>query len=115
MLCEADMYEQQRSRRLAYGAAVLAPAVTLLVRWPLEMVLGDRVLCMGFFPAILIVAYLGGFWPGILATVLSALAATLVLIDLHHSFEVAKVHEAIALSLLVLVGVLAGHSRPSSS
>jgi two-component system, sensor histidine kinase and response regulator len=100
------MYEQQRSRRLAYGAAVLAPAVTLLVRWPMEMVLGDRILYMGFFPAILIVAYLGGFWPGILATVLSALAATFVLIDLHQSFEVAKVHGAIALSLLVLVGAM---------
>lgn len=100
------MYEQQQRRRLVYAAAVLAPAVTLLVRWPLEMVLGDRVLYMGFFPAILIVAYLGGFWPGILATVLSALAAALVLIDLHHSLDIAKVHDAIALSLVVLVGAM---------
>ncbi len=102
------MYEQKRSRRLAYGAAVLAPAVTLLIRWPMQPVLGDRVLYTSFFPAILIVGYLGGLWPGILATVLSALAASLVLLDLHHSFELANVHDGIALSLLLLVGAMIG-------
>src|ERR1700721_2357078 len=44
VFCEADMNERPSRRRLVYFAAVLAPAVTLLVRWPLELVLGDKVL-----------------------------------------------------------------------
>jgi K+-sensing histidine kinase KdpD len=70
------MHEKQRARLVAYGVAMLSPAVTLLVRWPLDVVLGDRVLYMTFFPAVLLAAYFGGFWPGLLATALSALAAT---------------------------------------
>ena len=70
------MNEQRRARLVAYGVAVLAPAVTLLVRWPLVLVLGDRVLYTAFFPAVLFAAYLGGIGPGLLATLLSALAAT---------------------------------------
>ena len=69
------MHEKQRARLVAYSVAVLAPAVTLLVRWPLDAVLGDRVMYMAFFPAVLLAAYFGGFWPGLLATALSALAA----------------------------------------
>jgi hypothetical protein len=37
------MSDRSRARLISYGLAVLAPAVTLLVRWPLDAVLGDRV------------------------------------------------------------------------
>ena len=67
------MNEPRLARLIANGVAVVAPAVTLLVRWPLDVVLGDRVLYMAFFPAVLLASYLGGFWPGLLATILSAL------------------------------------------
>ncbi|MDB5310908.1 MAG: domain S-box protein [Gemmataceae bacterium] len=100
------MPETSRARLLAYSLAVLAPAVTLLVRWPLAAVLGDRVLYMTFFPAVLIVAYVGGFWPGFLATVLSALAASYFLVAPLYSLEIASVHDALALSLLVLAGMM---------
>jgi hypothetical protein len=42
LIFEADMYGQQPSRRLAYVGAVLTPAVTMLLCWPLVVVLGDR-------------------------------------------------------------------------
>ncbi len=100
------MHETPRSRLIAYSMAVLAPVVTLLVRWPLEAVLGDRVLYIPYFPAILIVAYVGGFWPGLLATVLSALTAAWFLIERHYSFEITNVRDLVALSLLLLVGTL---------
>ena len=61
--------------------AVLAPAVSLLVRWPLWPVLGDTVPHMTFFPAVMIAAYFGGFWPGLLATILGAVAANYFLTD----------------------------------
>src|SRR3984957_5925350 len=79
--CEVSMNEQRRARLIASGVAVVAPAVTLLVRWPLDVVLGDRVLYMAFFPAVLLASYFGGFWPALLAPVLSALAATYFLVE----------------------------------
>ena len=57
------MTETPRARLVAYSVAVLAPAVSLLVRWPLAPVLGDAVPHMTFFPAVMVAAYLGGFWP----------------------------------------------------
>src|SRR5262249_2319290 len=72
---EVAMHEKPRARLVAYGVAVLATAVSLLVRWPLWPVLGDAVPHMTFFPAVMLAAYLGGFRPGLLAPLLSAAAA----------------------------------------
>jgi PAS domain S-box-containing protein len=57
---------------VAYGVAVLATGVSLLVRWPLFPLLGYHSPLMTFFPAIILSAYLGGFWPGSVATLLGA-------------------------------------------
>src|SRR5262245_2027730 len=106
------MHESPRTRLVAYGVALLGTAVTLLIEWPLWPVQGDRVLYMAFFPVVLIAAYLGGFWPGLLATVLSALAATYFLVDPPHSLAITTVHDAVAVSLFVLVGaVISGLSE----
>ena len=40
----------------------------------------DRFLRRGPFPAVLIAACLGGFWPGLLATVVSTFGATYFLV-----------------------------------
>src|SRR5262249_52979703 len=101
-----SMNEQRRARLIAYGVAVVAPAVTLLVRWPLDVVLGDRVLYMAFFPTVLLASYFGGFWPGLLATVLSALAATYFLLYPLFSLEISPVRRPVAVTLAVLVGAL---------
>jgi PAS domain S-box-containing protein len=103
---EVGLNETPRGRRIAYGMALLAPALTLLVRWPLGAVLGDRVLYMAFFPAILIAAYLGGFRPGLLATVVSAIVATYFLVEPPYSLEIASIRNTTALGLLVLVGAI---------
>ena len=86
--------------------AVLAPAVSLLIRWPLWPVLGDAVPHMTFFPAVMIAAYFGGFWPGLLATVLSAVAANYFLTQQLASFHVTSVNDVAALILFVLVGAI---------
>src|SRR5580704_4461429 len=75
LLGGCSMNETPRARRIAYSVAVLAPAVSLLLRWPLWPVLENAFPHMTFFPAVMIAAYLGGFWPGLLATGLSAFAA----------------------------------------
>src|SRR5438552_15762591 len=100
------MHDTPRARLVAYSVAVLAPAVSLLVRWPLWPVLGDAVPHMTFFPAVMIAAYFGGFWPGLLATALSAVAANYFLTGQLRSFHVTSVNDVAALILFVLVGTI---------
>jgi signal transduction histidine kinase len=64
-----------RSAPLRYGFAVLAVLVALLIRWPLQPVLGEDVLFLFFFPAIAVAAWFGGMGAGLLATALSTLAS----------------------------------------
>jgi two-component system, sensor histidine kinase and response regulator len=92
------MHEGRRARALAYGIAVLAPAISLLLRWPLWPVLGDAVPHMTFFPAVMIAAYFGGFWPGLLATFLSAIGANYFLTGQLPSFRAKSVSDVVALS-----------------
>src|SRR6267142_2549789 len=96
---EVGMNETPRARLVAYGVAVLAPAVSLLIRWPLWPVLGDAVPHMTFFPAVMIAAYLGGFGPGLLATILSAIAANFLFPKHLPSYQTTHVNEVAALIL----------------
>ena len=100
------MHETPRPRLVAYGVAVLATAVSLLARWPLRPVLGDAVPHMTFFPAVMVAAYVGGFWPGLLATLLSAAAANYFLTGQLSSFQVGSVNDVAAVILFVLVGTI---------
>ncbi len=99
------MPETPRTRLVVYSVAVLAPVVSLLVRWPLWPMLEDAVPHLTFFPAVMIAAYFGGFWPGLLATGLSAFAANYFL-PRQSSFHFTSVKDVVALSLFVLVGVI---------
>src|SRR4030088_2473394 len=100
------MFQGRRARAMAYGLAVLAPAVSLLIRWPLWPWLGDAVPHMTFFPAVMIAAYVGGLWPGLLATLLSALAANYFLNKQLASLQFKSVNDAAALVLFLLVGAI---------
>jgi PAS domain S-box-containing protein len=100
------MNESPRARFVAYSVAVLAPAVSLLVRWPLWTVLEDRLPHMTFFPGVALAAYYGGLRPGLLATVLSALAAGYFLLMTHSSFPISYAHVAFGFCLFVLVGAM---------
>lgn len=100
------MHDTPRARLVAYSVAVLATVVSLLVRWPLWPVLGDAVPHMTFFPAVMIAAYFGGFWPGTVATVLSAVAANYFLTGQLRFLHVTSVNDVTALILFVLVGLI---------
>jgi PAS domain S-box-containing protein len=103
---EVGMPDTRRARLVAYTVAVLATTVSLLVRWPLRPVLEDAVPHMTFFPAVMIAAYVGGFWPGLLATLLSAVAANYFLIEQLRSDPATRVNDVAALILFVLVGTI---------
>ena len=77
-----------------------------MARWPLPAALADQVLYTAFLPAVLIAAYLGGFGPGLLATVVSALAATFFLVEPLYSFAINSGSDAVALVVFLLVGVI---------
>src|ERR1700751_6480958 len=100
------MPEKPPPRLLAYGVALLATLGSLLIRWPLWPVLKDTVPHMTFFPAVMIAAYFGGFWPGLLATGLSAVAANYFLTGQLRSFRVTSVNDVVALILFLLVGTI---------
>jgi PAS domain-containing protein len=95
-----------RSRLFAYAVAVLATFLCLLIRWPLWPVLGTAVPHVTFFPAVMIAAYVGGFWPGISATLLSAVAANYFLTGQFRSFDFTNVNDVTALVLFVLIGAI---------
>src|SRR5262245_52906411 len=69
------LHRFRANSRGAYAIAFAAVAVATLIRWAIgDFVLG-RIPFTLYFPAILLTTLLGGFWPGMLAVVLSGLAA----------------------------------------
>jgi len=63
-----------RTRPRRYGFALLAVAAALAGRYGLEILFGVRQQFVLLYPAILLVALLAGFRPGVVATMLAALA-----------------------------------------
>ena len=59
----------------AYGLALAMVALAVFMRWLVGEYTGAQIPFITFYPAIIIVALIGGLWPGILATVLSSVAA----------------------------------------
>src|SRR5438309_1301075 len=100
------MHETPRGRLVAYGIAVLATAGCLLIRWPLWPVLTNAVPHMTFFPAVMIAAYFGGFWPGLLATILSAAAANYFFTGQLRSFQLTNANDVAGLVLFLLTGAI---------
>jgi|GEM_PF-358008 len=100
------MPERPRPRLVPYGVALLATAGCLLIRWLLQPVLGDAVPHMAFFPAVMIAAYFGGFGPGLLATILSAVAANYLIPTPFPSFQATRVNVVAGVILFMLVGTI---------
>ena len=100
------MHDKPGARLLAYALAVVAPAVTLLLRWPLPAVVTDQIAYTAFLPAVLIAAYLGGLGPGLLATLTSGVAATFFLVEPRYSSAISSGADAVPLGVFVLVGAI---------
>jgi PAS domain S-box-containing protein len=100
------MEQKIRARLVAYGVAVVATGVTLLLRLPLVTVIGDNAQLMTFFPAIIFSAYVGGLGPGLLATLLGAAAGRFFLMASPYSLVIDSVDRAYGLGLYVLAGAV---------
>jgi K+-sensing histidine kinase KdpD len=83
---------------IRYGAAVAATGVGLLVRWALEAWVGPGLpTFITFYPAVMAVALLAGFGPGLVATAAAALVADYWIISPLHAFAVEKPVDGVAL------------------
>ena len=67
----------------AYGLALLMVALAVFARWLVGEYTGAQIPFITFYPAIIIAALIGGLGPGILATVLSSVAAWYLFIPSH--------------------------------
>ena len=99
------MRDKNRDRLIAYGVAVVATSLSVLLRLALFGFLGNKGPFITFFPAIILSAYLGGVRPGLLATLLGALVADYFLIEPYYSFVISDASDLHALVLFVLTGI----------
>ena len=66
---------------VAYGVALLAIALALALRWALASILAGEASYLFFLPAVLIASALGGWGPGLFATVIGLLLGLLFIAD----------------------------------
>jgi PAS domain-containing protein len=97
--------------------AVVVVAASFLLRYFLVQGLGlELPLFIFFYPAVMVVAVLAGFWPGLLATALAVLVTDYTILP-PFGFAIAKTSDAIALVLFAAMGIfmslLAEHYRRS--
>ncbi len=90
---------------LRYASAVVVVAVAVALRWRLVESFGPLPLFLTFYPAVLLVASIGGGGPGIVATVLAALAADYWFIPPYHSFRVEAPNDMLALGIFTGTGL----------
>jgi PAS domain S-box-containing protein len=94
-----------RARLVAYAVAVLATGSSVLLRLSLLGFVGTESPFMTFFPGIVLSAYLGGWRPGLLATLLSVAAADYFLLEPRYSFEIHAAGDLYRVGLFALISV----------
>ena len=92
-----------RSQPLAYSVVLLVLLAGVIVRWQLDPAVGERAGYSTFLPAVMMAAYFGGLWPGLLVTFVVAAAANAI--DPRFTIQL-KPGDTVALPLFVLTGTL---------
>src|SRR5689334_25012575 len=68
------------SRTARYGFAIVVVVIAALLRQILSTALGAGVPFILFYPAVALAAWFGGFWPGVLSTMLGGFTAWYIFI-----------------------------------
>jgi PAS domain S-box-containing protein len=87
-----------------YAVAVAAAAMAILLRLSLDPVWGIRLPYITLFPGIMLSAWLGGFWPGVVTTVLCATSAQYFWVEPSRSWAIADKTDLLGLFVFVAVG-----------
>ena len=105
MEVDRDPRIKTRPWPIAYGAAVVATIVAVLLRAALTPLIGENAVpFITFFPAVLFAAWYGGFRPAALSIFLSALAADYYFVSPVHSFQFSNSVDQISLLVFIVVG-----------
>src|ERR1035441_6086066 len=88
-----------------YGFALVAVTAAALVRYRLDVALGFTHPFLLFCPTIMLIALLGGFGPGMFATLLSAVIAAYLFMEPLNSFVVRHPRDIVGLVLFGVIGV----------
>jgi signal transduction histidine kinase/ActR/RegA family two-component response regulator len=86
------------------GLPVLATALAAVVNVLLWPEFGFRYPLIGFYPAIVITALIGGLWPGIICTVVSSCIAAIAWFDPRFPTPTSRAADAVALMVFVTIG-----------
>jgi PAS domain S-box-containing protein len=70
-----QLHRLQRNPWIVYGAALGAILIATFIRWAMGGFVHDRIPFTTYYPAIVVATLLGGFWLGMLASILSATIA----------------------------------------
>lgn len=92
----------RRNPLAAYSVALALVVLAIFIRWVVGEAVGAHIPFITFYPAIIVAALVGGLWPGVLATVLSTVAAWYLFIPPFHSFTLDR-NELIQLLLFVFI------------
>jgi signal transduction histidine kinase/CheY-like chemotaxis protein len=87
-----------------YGFAVAAAVGAIVLRLAFDPIWGSGLPFMTFYPAIILSAWVGGLWPGIVTTLIGAAAAEYFWLDPEH-VQVGKPGDLLALLMFTLVGI----------
>ena len=89
-----------------YLVALLAAAAAILLRVAFDPVWGIKLPYITLFPAIMLSAWFGGMWAGIVTTIVTGIAAVYFWIEPARSWKVADSSELIGLSVFLFVGIV---------
>ncbi|MDT4290935.1 PAS domain S-box protein [Methylomonas sp. MO1] len=96
----------RNSLRLAYVSAVILVLVALAIRLYLPASFGLRPMLLLFLFPVIVSAFLGGLWPGLLATLLSAIVSNFQLLPPYRSLAIAGIYDVVQWTLLIANGIL---------
>jgi PAS domain S-box-containing protein len=89
-----------------YAVAVAATAIAVGLRVAMTPLWGPNFPLITFYPAIMVSAWFGGFWPGLLTTLLSGAAVVYFWMSAMLDLRTGPVGEAVGLVVFIGVGLL---------
>ena len=93
------------SRTARYGFAIVVVVMAALLRQILSTALGAGVPFILFYPAVALAAWFGGFWPGVLSTVLGGFFAWYMFMPPYLSWMVFEASAAGQLTIFILASL----------
>src|SRR5262245_43854399 len=99
---------EKPSHQVAFVAAV----VGVLIAWGLRLAMapwvGDRLPFVSFFPMIFVLAWWGGLWPTLYATLLGVLVLAYAILEPIGSFYIAHPEYRVGLGVFAAIGIATG-------